>query len=608
MDIGSFAAEALELLPVPFVALELVTSEAAPQGDLRVVWANPRARERFGERIEGAWLDRDQPLGTMEPMVPEAELSRRSGRLRVVDRAVERHGTVAHLRCTVLPVANGAAMIVEDTSAEVEARAELAVVGSALERVERWGNLGVWEIDLEADTVYWSTQVYEILGVEDQCLDRFREIVHPDDRALVEHVTQRVLEQPGPYRVTHRIVRAGEVRTVEQHMQSVPDATGRPVRLLGTVIDVTAARALQQQVHQGQQMRTIGLLAGGMAHDLANALLIMRGHADVLLSRTDLDDDARLSLEAIARGGDRASTLTRRFMSLGRRDELRPVRVDPRAVLDDVLDLVGPAVRTEVHLSVEPAEGADAVLVLADADRLRQVLLDLIFNARDAGASSIALRLGAATLDPGDPRCTEGGLAPGRYGVIDVVDDGAGIDPATIGRIFDPFFTTKGADTGSGLGLANAKDFARQSLGEILVSSVPGTGTTMSVLLPATVASDRARSARARRRARRILVGAGSQRRGQELLEILGGAGWQVVWMDDLDGVAYSLETEPIDVVVLDESLLPAGSWPGVLSGAPTVVVTSRPAAYPHAAGEVDPQDTSGLLDVLDELLPDSAR
>ncbi|HSP03313.1 MAG TPA: ATP-binding protein [Acidimicrobiales bacterium] len=604
MDIGGFAAEALELLPVPFLALEAV-SGASSQRDLRVVWANPSARERFGPGVEGAWLDRDQPLGVMESIVAEVERSRRTPRLSVIQRSVEREAAVSHVRCTVLPIETGSAVIVEDVTAEVEARAELAGVGSALERVERWGNLGVWEVDLQAGTVYWSTQVYEILGVEDQSLDRFHEVVHPDDRALVDHVTRRLLDQPGPYRVTHRLVRNGEVRTVDQHMQSVPDATGRPVRLLGTMIDVTATRALQQQVQHGQQMRTIGLLAGGMAHDLANALLVMRGHAEVLLTRADLDDEVRASLAAIVRGGEKASTLTRRFMALGRRDELRPTRVDLGDVVEEVLDLAGPAMRSEVALSIEPTEPSP--LVLADEHRLRQVLLDLIFNARDAGAQAITLRVSGVELGPGDPRSTDTGLVPGRYGLIDVVDDGTGIDPATMERIFDPFFTTKDADSGSGLGLANAQDFAGQSLGAILVSSVLGSGTTMSLLLPATVAADVPSIPSGRRRARRVLVGA-SPDRCAELRETLADVDAQLVCMEDLDGLAFSLRTEPIDVAVLDDSMLPASTWPGGLAGVPTIVVTDRGSDYPQATLGVQPGDHAGLRTALGDLLPPSGR
>ncbi len=274
MDIAALASEVLELLPLPLVALEPVGDAAAPS-DLRIVWANPLARDRFGPDLEGSWLDRDRPFGEMESIVAEARGGRLDGRPIVVERSVEQDGAPVHLRCTVLPADVGAAVIVEDATSEIEARAELAVAGSTLARVERWGNLGVWEVDLRSSAVYWSTQVYEILGVEDQTLESFRAAVHPDDRAIVDHVVQRLLDQPGPYRLTHRVVRDGEVRTLEQHMQSVPDASGRPVRLLGTMIDVTATHALQQRVHEGQQLRTIGLLAGGMAHDLANAIFVM---------------------------------------------------------------------------------------------------------------------------------------------------------------------------------------------------------------------------------------------------------------------------------------------------------------------------------------------
>lgn len=604
MDIGGFAAEALELLPVPFLALEAV-SGASSQRDLRVAWANPSARERFGPGVEGAWLDRDQPLGVMESIVAEVERSRRTPRLSVIQRSVEREAAVSHLRCTVLPIETGSAVILEDVTAEVEARAELAGLGSALERVERWGNLGVWEVDLQAGTVYWSTQVYEILGVEDQSLEGFHEVVHPDDRALVDHVTRRLLDQPGPYRVTHRVVRNGEVRTVDQHMQSVPDATGRPVRLLGTMIDVTATRALQQQVHHGQQMRTIGLLAGGMAHDLANALLVMRGHAEVLLTRSDLDDQVRASLAAIVRGGEKASTLTRRFMALGRRDELRPTRVDLGDVVEEVRDLALPAMRSEVTLSIERAEPSP--LVLADEHRLRQVLLDLIFNARDAGSQAITLRVSDVELGPGDPRSTDTALVPGRYGLIDVVDDGTGIDPAAVERIFDPFFTTKDSDSGSGLGLANAQDFASQSLGAILASSVSGSGTTMSLLLPATVAANVPSSPSGRRRARRVLVGA-SPHRCADLREALVDVDAQLVWMEELDGLAFSLRTEPIDVAVLDDSMLAASTWPSGLAGVPTIVVTDRGDHHPQATRGVQPGDHAGLRAALEDLLPPSGR
>lgn len=602
MEMGGFSAEALELLPVPCVALESVRSGWTPHGDVCVVWANAKAREVFGGGLEGARVDRDEPFGSIGPIAREVEAARRDGSSRVVERVGERDGGVVHLRCTVVPVGDRAALMLEDTTVEADARAELATVGSTLRRVERWGNLGVWDFDLETGALYWSTQVFEILGVQDQGLDQFHRVVHPDDRAILDHVTGRVLAQPGPYRVVHRIVRDGDVRTLEQHMQSVPDANGRPVRLLGTMVDVTATRALQQQVHHGQQMRTIGLLAGGIAHDLGNALLIMRGHAQALLSRSDLDDDVRESLAAIARGGDRASAVTRRFMALGRRDELRPAQIDPHDLVDDVRELVEPALRPEVDVSIERPGRLGALRVLADPDRLRQVLIDLVLNARDAGASSIVLRIGEATLASEDPRCGEADLAPGHYGVIAVEDNGAGIDPSVLDRIFDPFFTTKESDVGSGIGLANAQDVVRQSLGTILVSSTPGAGTTMSVLLPATEVTDTV-SRRERRPPRRVLVGAASLEACSELAEVLSALNVQVACMDDLERISYSLATEPIDAVVLDESIVPPPSWPEMLHRVPTVIVASRTGRHPQATHELDRGDRAGLLQALENLL-----
>jgi len=447
--------------------------------------------------------------------------------------------------------------------------------GPALPLVERWANLGVWEVDLRTSDVYLSTQVFEILGMEDACLHAFHEVLHPDDRAVVDHVTQRLLQQPGPYWVAHRILRGGEVRSVEQHMQSVPGDDGRPARLIGTVIDVTAVRSLEQQVHRGQQMRTLGLLAGGLAHDLINLLLVVRGHSDVSLLRDDLDPELRAGLEAISGAGERASLLTRQLMTLGRQDPLRPASVDPVPLLQEVATLVQRALRPDVDVEVELDPSAEPGLrILVDADRLRQVLLDLVFNARDAGARSVRLRLSTTTVGDDDLRTEEHALVPGRYGVVSVVDDGAGMDAPTAERIFEPYFTTKSADAGSGLGLANAWSFARDSLGTITVASVPGAGTTISVLLPGVVAEGG--SGRRRRRAQRVLVGAASDDACAWLQRALAPLDLQVVAVTDLQALAYSVQTEPIDVVVVEAGLVPA-RWPAVVRSRPTVVASASP-------------------------------
>ncbi len=581
MDFGDIAAQALELLPVPFLAFESVGDGRPGRDDLCINWANPAAARRFGPDLVGCWLERDAPLGAMVSLVPDATTSRASDRLRVVERAVMRDGRAEYLRYTLLPVDQGAAMMVEDVSTEAEVRAQLRSADHTLARVERWGNLGVWEVDLLTQSVYWSTQVYEILGIETGGLDEFRAIIHPDDLPLVDHVTSRLVQQPGPYHLTHRIVRPDGVRTVDQHMQSVPDDQGRPVRLLGTMIDVTEVRALEQQVRQSQQVRTVGLLAGGLAHDFNNVLLVIRGHADLLLGGTDPDDPAHASLAAISRAGERASVLTRRLMSLGRQEDMRPTRIAPDQLVAGIHDLVGPSLGAEVDLGVEIDDGSTGVEILADRDQLDQTLIDLVLNARDAGAHGIRVRF-ATTDIPSEiaslSGAADGGtddLPPGTYGVLEVTDDGCGMDERTRQKIFEPFFTTKDARTGSGLGLANALSFARRSLGGLRVVSEPGVGTTMSLLLPTVAPTGTDAPRRRRRRRTRLLVAAG-EGRADQLLAALGQLDHQLVAVPDLEAMAFSLGTEPIDAVVVDQRLVPDDGLPAVLDGVPTLVASDE--------------------------------
>ncbi len=487
-----------------------------------------------------------------------------------------------------------------DPGSQTDGGANHGDIAETLARVEQWGNLGVWEVDLATNRVYWSTQVYEILGIDECDLAAFFAIVHPDDLPVVEHVTSRALEQPGPYRVSHRIQRGDEVRTLDQHMQSIAGDDGRPIRLLGTMIDATETRALQQQVHHAQQVRAVGLLAGGLAHDFNNVLLVIRGHADVLLAQTDADDPARPSLEAISRAGSRASTLTRKLMALGRQDELRPVRVAPDQLLGDIGELVRPTLDADVNFHVEVDEAASGTEILVDVDQLHQVVIDLVLNARDAGARTIRLRFESRHLHPTDAPCVDGRVAAGTYGVIQVIDDGSGIDATTLEHIFEPFFTTKDARSGSGIGLANARGFADRSLGALLVASEPDVGTTMSLLLPASTgaATERVRSPRRSRRTR-VLVAAGDDRRDR-LLAALGDLDHQLVAAGDLEAMSFSLETEPIDLVVLDRSLLASSSRPGILDGVATVVVSDRPVA---GSGQVPLDDELALIEAVDQLL-----
>ncbi|HZO96236.1 MAG TPA: response regulator [Gaiellaceae bacterium] len=242
---------------------------------------------------------------------------------------------------------------------------------------------------------------------------------------------------------------------------------------------------LEEMLRQSQKMEAIGSLAGGIAHDFNNVLLVVRGTCAQLLA--ELGDEAqRARVEEIDRAAESAADLTRQLLAFGRRQVLRPEPTDVSAVVRDTLELVGRLLGDDVELESALAPGLDNVLV--DRSQLRQVVVNLVVNARDALADErrILIETANASLDESYAR-EHPEVVPGRYVVLKVTDSGVGMDRETQARIFDPFFTTK--ETGTGLGLATVYGIVKQSNGHIWVYSEPGRGSTFKVYLPSSDAA-----------------------------------------------------------------------------------------------------------------------
>jgi signal transduction histidine kinase len=237
----------------------------------------------------------------------------------------------------------------------------------------------------------------------------------------------------------------------------------------------TAERALEEtseQLRQSQKMDAIGRLAGGVAHDFNNLLLAINGYADFLASALT---EAKLKhyAEEIQRAGERAAALTHQLLAFSRRQVLQTRIVnlnDSVREIDTMLRrLIGEGV--SVSLALDPQLKA----VEADPSQLGQVLLNLAVNARDAMSGRGTLTISTRN---------DGGEV-----VLEVADDGAGMDEETRARVFEPFFTTKSVGDGTGLGLSTVYGIVTQSGGSIDVRSAPGGGATFTVRLPvATVA------------------------------------------------------------------------------------------------------------------------
>jgi PAS domain S-box-containing protein len=363
-----------------------------------------------------------------------------------------------------------------------------------LANAQRIAHVGSWEYDLSTHDLTWSDEVYRIFGISpadfEGSNEKFFSHIHPDDRELVKETFQEAVRQGSPYSVDHRIIRLdGSIRVVHEQAELVFDSEGNPVRMSGTVHDITEHTSLENQFRQAQKMEAVGRLAGGVAHDFNNLLTIITGYADlVLTSQMAEDDPNRTFLEEIKRAGERAAGLTRQLLAFSRQQVLHPQVLDLNSVLSGIENMLRRLIGEDVELSTvyTPSPGS----VRADPGQIEQVLMNLAVNARDAmprGGKLIIETRGVYLDETYVSRHTV--VRPGEYVLISVSDTGEGMSEETQRLIFEPFFTTKEKGKGTGLGLATVYGIIKQSGGYIWVYSEVGMGSTFKIYLPRTSGS-----------------------------------------------------------------------------------------------------------------------
>lgn len=240
---------------------------------------------------------------------------------------------------------------------------------------------------------------------------------------------------------------------------------------------------LEAQMRHSQKLETVGMLAGGIAHDFNNILAAILGHASILDTELEQDPVARRRVQAIVASSQRAATLVEQMLAYAGRSQTRTGAVDIPKLIRDVAELVRPGLdrNTELILRLE----ADTPAILADPIQIQQVVMNLLTNASESlgGKRGRVWVRCASGLPPARPSPWLANLPPDRpVAVIEVRDEGCGIDPDALDSIFDPFYTTK--PSGHGLGLAAVFGVVRSHGGDIEVHSQTGEGTRLRVLLP----------------------------------------------------------------------------------------------------------------------------
>ena len=388
---------------------------------------------------------------------------------------------------------------IRDITERRRGEAALRASEARLSQAQAIAHLGVWELDLanlddvNANPLWWSDETYRIFGYEPHAVvvtnDVFFRAVPAADRERIRAAIRESTRTGAPYYLEHRIVRPdGSERTVREQATMLRDAGGRPVRMMGTVLDVTEQRRLEEQLRQAQKMEAVGQLAGGLAHDFNNLLTTILTMCQMLQSDLPSDATVQEDLEAIRGAARRGSELTRKLLAFSRHQQLqlRPVEVEP--LVREFIQMARRVVPEDVDVQVAVQEGcAHAV---ADPAALEQILMNLVTNARDAMPTGGRMRIDVACAMLTDEECRASGQgAPGDYVVIAVHDTGEGMDAETQRRMFEPFFTTKPVGKGTGLGMPIVYGLVKEHNGFVQSFSELGAGTTVRVFLPAAAGS-----------------------------------------------------------------------------------------------------------------------
>jgi signal transduction histidine kinase len=310
-----------------------------------------------------------------------------------------------------------------------------------------------------------------------------------------------------------------------------------------------ALESTRDQLTHAQKMELIGQMAGGIAHDMNNALTTVMGEASML------DDSVREERERIVGAANYAAKLTQQLMIFGRKDVSQPRPIDLNANMRASLRAIRRVIPSEVELSSQLPE--EPIAIIADPTQVLQVLLNLAGNAKDAIEKSGRITLTLRT--DREAHCA----------IIEVADTGSGIPSHVLPHIFEPFFTTKPAGQGTGLGLANVRQIMESMQGTIAVHSAVGTGTTFTLRIPTTqesIAPERVAPARPTTRSGTVLVVDDDVRVRAVVFTALERLGYRVLEAATPDGAVALAQVEQgrIDLLLTDV-VMPGGGGAGVI-------------------------------------------
>lgn len=449
---------------------------------------------------------------------------------------------------------------VQDVSGVMEARRSLEEAHEYLKRIQKAAALGgvrmEWNTLTGLSRVNLSPEACGILGIG-LSSDRgvhLREIVTREEWNKIRAVLMESVRGGEAVEVDFSLIPVlDRKRRIFRFRAASEKKTSEVILTTGVIMDVTGLRQIEQELQHSEKLRSVGELAGGVAHDFNNQLMGIVGYAEGLLNRVE-DSELQKMIRGILKASERSAELIKQLLAFSRKGINVVAQVDLHKVVNDVLSMVERSIDRRIELI--PGLHASDSLVTGDESQLNNALLNLVLNSRDALPEGGYIKVTTRNL-PGVPE-------HGKTGFIEVVveDNGRGMEPQEVERAFEPFFTTKPVGHGTGMGLPAVYGTVNAHGGQVDLASQPGKGTRVTVVLPlATVAAaDEAQGEPALPkpgRSARILVVDDEEMVRTILADVLVSGGYRVLTATDGEIALRVFRRNPddVDLVLMDMTM-----------------------------------------------------
>jgi len=343
-------------------------------------------------------------------------------------------------------------------------------------------------INPQGRTIYASPNCAQITGyTQEELRARTKLWVHEGDAPRAQALFERIRREKRGFRgFEYRAVRKnGELWHASSSGEPLFDEAGQVTSIIVQTSDITERVRLGERLREAQKMEAVGRLAGGVAHEFNNLLMVIVGYGEFALTALQPDDPLREDMEAICRAGRRAAELTQQLLAFSRRQTFRAQVMHLNTLLQDMIGALRFILGNQVEVIAQLCDGRGSVR--ADVAQIEQVITHLATNARDAMPDG-----GAFTLETSNilVDAEQADVSPGEYVLLTASDTGCGMSPEVQQHLFEPFFTTKEVGRGTGLGLATIYGIITQLGGSIQVESEVGRGTTVRIYLPRVIVSE----------------------------------------------------------------------------------------------------------------------